>query len=170
MTMKKKTPKTKVGRRNFIKLGAAGLVASNLPLNTLAQTSAPSPSPSPTPAPRITKEMMRQAEKLIGIELTDAHAGKAGRTYPLKWRIFAATGDEVTDLAAVASIRHKQVPCGSFTGDPTDALEVTATGGTGLRYEDTFVYNWKTPAGPGCYEVFVTLADGGVHASYFVLK
>lgn len=98
------------------------------------------------------------------------NAGKAGRTYPLKWRIFAATGDEVTDLAAVASIRHKQVPCGSFTGDPTDALEVTATGGTGLRYEDTFVYNWKTPAGPGCYEVFVTLADGGVHASYFVLK
>jgi Asp-tRNA(Asn)/Glu-tRNA(Gln) amidotransferase A subunit family amidase len=81
--MKKKTqkPKANVGRRNFVKLlpalGAAGLVASNLPLEALAQTSSPSPSPSPTPGPRITKEMMRQAEKLIGIELTDAQEAMA---------------------------------------------------------------------------------------------
>src|SRR5688572_16334663 len=81
--MKKKTQKVKanVGRRNFVKLlpalGAAGLVASKLPLDTLAQTATPSPSPSPTPAPRITKEMMRQAEKLIGIELTDAQEAMA---------------------------------------------------------------------------------------------
>src|SRR5688500_7326333 len=81
--MKKKTQKAKanVGRRNFVKLlpalGAAGLVASKLPLDTLAQSAIPSPSPSPTPAPRITKEMMRQAEKLIGIELTDAQEAMA---------------------------------------------------------------------------------------------
>jgi Asp-tRNA(Asn)/Glu-tRNA(Gln) amidotransferase A subunit family amidase len=81
--MKKKTQKAKanVGRRNFVKLlpalGAAGLVASKLPVDTLAQTATPSPSPSPTPAPRITKEMMRQAEKLIGIELTDAQEAMA---------------------------------------------------------------------------------------------
>lgn len=85
--MKKKTQKTKanVGRRNFVKLlpalGAAGLVASKLPLDTLAQTATPSPvpspSPSPTPPPRITKEMMKQAEKLIGIELTDAQEAMA---------------------------------------------------------------------------------------------
>src|SRR5205807_3619547 len=41
----------------------------------IAQTSTPTPSPSPRPSPtpplRITKEMMRNAEKLIGIELTD---------------------------------------------------------------------------------------------------
>jgi Asp-tRNA(Asn)/Glu-tRNA(Gln) amidotransferase A subunit family amidase len=56
-------------------LGAAGLTASKLPLDALAQT--PSPSPSPTPALRITKEMMHQAEKLIGIELTDAQEAMA---------------------------------------------------------------------------------------------
>jgi Asp-tRNA(Asn)/Glu-tRNA(Gln) amidotransferase A subunit family amidase len=70
-----------VGRRKFVKmlpaLGAAGLAATKLPLETLAQTPSPSPSPSPTPAPRITKEMMRQAEKLIGIELTDAQEAMA---------------------------------------------------------------------------------------------
>jgi Asp-tRNA(Asn)/Glu-tRNA(Gln) amidotransferase A subunit family amidase len=78
--------KTKTTRRAFVKLmGAAGLAATNLPLDALAQTPSPtpvpspvpSPSPSPTPTPRITKEMMHQAEKLIGIELTDAQEALA---------------------------------------------------------------------------------------------
>src|SRR5436190_23735630 len=72
--------KTSESRRSFVKLlpalGAAGLAASNLPINTLAQTPGsspvPSPSPSPTPAPRITKDMLHVAEKLIGIEFNDA--------------------------------------------------------------------------------------------------
>ena len=65
-------------RRTFVKLlpaaGAAGVAVSRAPLTALAQTPSPTPaaSPTPTPAPqRVTKEMMRNAEKLIGIELTD---------------------------------------------------------------------------------------------------
>src|SRR6185437_2204013 len=69
--------KNKTTRRTFVKLlpalGAAGLTATNLPLAALAQT----PSPSPTPPLRVTKEMMHQAEKLIGIELTDAQEAMA---------------------------------------------------------------------------------------------
>ena len=80
-TQKPRSEKTRVGRRNFVKLlpalGAASLVASKLPLEALAQTPSPTPSPSPTPAPRITKEMMHQAEKLIGIELNDAQEAMA---------------------------------------------------------------------------------------------
>ncbi|HJS23437.1 MAG TPA: amidase [Pyrinomonadaceae bacterium] len=76
-----KKTKTATSRRKFLKvlpaLGAAGLTASKMPLDVLAQTPAPSPSPSPTPTQRITKEMMRQAEKLIGIELTDAQEAMA---------------------------------------------------------------------------------------------
>ena len=52
-------------------IGVGGLVASKVPLEAIAQT------PSPTPAQRITKEMMKQAEKLIGIELTDAQEAMA---------------------------------------------------------------------------------------------
>ena len=66
----------KTTRRTFVKLLpalGAGLAVTKLPLDGLAQT----PSPSPTPAPRITKEMMHQAEKLIGIELTDAQEAMA---------------------------------------------------------------------------------------------
>ena len=87
MKKSKKTPIKKPGvdRRAFVKLlpavGVAGLAATKLPLDVLAQTPTPtpvpSPSPSPTPPLRITKEMMHQAEKLIGIELTDAQEAMA---------------------------------------------------------------------------------------------
>src|SRR3982750_870520 len=72
-----------VERRSFVKLlpalGVAGLAASNLPQASLAQTPTPtpSPSPSPTPAPRITKEMLHTAEKLFGLEFTDAQEAMA---------------------------------------------------------------------------------------------
>lgn len=67
-------------RRTFVKLlpaaGAAGVAVTKAPLTALAQSPTPTPLPSPaatpTPTPqRITKDMMRNAEKLIGIELTD---------------------------------------------------------------------------------------------------
>lgn len=92
--MKKKrtesnTPKTKensktgVDRRSFVKLlpalGAAGIAAANLPSAAVAQTPTPLPSPSPSPTPplRITKEMLHTAEKLIGLEFTDAQEAMA---------------------------------------------------------------------------------------------
>ena len=75
--METKIKKFRVGRRSFIRLlSALGVTAAS---NTapLAQAPSPTPSPSPTPAPRITKEMMHEAEKLIGIELTDAQEAMA---------------------------------------------------------------------------------------------
>src|SRR5689334_2852735 len=84
--MKKTKPnkqRTGVDRRTFVKalpaLGIAGVAATQMPLNALAQTPTPtpSPSPSPTPALRVTKEMLHQTEKLIGVELTDAQEAMA---------------------------------------------------------------------------------------------
>jgi hypothetical protein len=99
------------------------------------------------------------------------NTGQAGRTYPVKFQIRDQNGALVTSLAAVSSIKHQPVTCGEFMGDPTDALETTATGGTSLRFEgDQFIYNWKTPTMAGCYELFVTLADGGVHSANFSLR
>src|SRR5689334_10126890 len=80
---KKKPGKKRAGldRRTFVKalpaLAIAGVAATQMPLNALAQTPTPSPSPSPTPAQRVTKEMLDQTEKLIGIELTDAQEAMA---------------------------------------------------------------------------------------------
>jgi hypothetical protein len=80
----KKPKRTSINRRNFVKVlpaaGAAAIVASKAPLKSLAQTPSPTPGPSPSPAPmRITKEMMHNAEKLIGIEFTDAQEAMALR-------------------------------------------------------------------------------------------
>ncbi|MDX6384974.1 MAG: hypothetical protein QOK48_2547 [Blastocatellia bacterium] len=84
--MKKRVTKTsgtarekregRLNRRSFVKLlpaaGAAGLTVSGLPLRTLGQTPTTTPTPRPSPTQlRITKEMMHNAEKVIGIEFTD---------------------------------------------------------------------------------------------------
>jgi Asp-tRNA(Asn)/Glu-tRNA(Gln) amidotransferase A subunit family amidase len=68
--------KTSINRRNFVKLlpaaGAAGLTISSLPLPALSQTPTPTPTPRPSPTPmRINKDMLRNTEKVIGIDLTD---------------------------------------------------------------------------------------------------
>ena len=78
----KKTKRTSIDRRNFVKLipaaGAAGLAVSTSPLKAFAQTPTPTPSPAVSPAAspsatpmRISKDMLHTAEKLIGIELND---------------------------------------------------------------------------------------------------
>ncbi|HET6668884.1 MAG TPA: hypothetical protein VFH15_01510, partial [Pyrinomonadaceae bacterium] len=76
----------KLNRRTFVKLvpalGVAAATMPNIASKSLAQnptptptpTPSPSPTPTPTPAPlRVNKEMMRGAEQLFGLELTDGH-------------------------------------------------------------------------------------------------
>ncbi|HEY8187259.1 MAG TPA: amidase [Pyrinomonadaceae bacterium] len=72
-----------LNRRTFVRLvpalGAVALATPKLKIvSALAQGPSPTPSPSPSPAPlRVTKDMLRQAEKLIGVELTDAQEAMA---------------------------------------------------------------------------------------------
>jgi predicted dienelactone hydrolase len=99
------------------------------------------------------------------------NTGRAGRTYPVKFQIRDENGTHVTSLGAVNSIKFLSVSCGPLSGDPSDPLETTATGDTSLRFEDDqFVYNLTTPSRAGCYELVVTLADGGTHRANFSLK
>lgn len=60
------------------------------------------------------------------------------------------------------------------SGGVEDAIEVTATGGTALRYDSTggqFTYNWQTPKGAGsCYTVTVTLVGGQTITAHFRTK
>jgi hypothetical protein len=98
---------------------------------------------------------------------------KAGSTVPLKFEIFAGS-NELTDTANVQSLGAKLVACGTFSGDSIDEIELTATGGTALRYDTTagqYIYNWKTPTGAAkCYIVTMTTDDGSKLSAQFKTK
>jgi hypothetical protein len=90
-------------------------------------------------------------------------ATRAGGTLPLKWTLADKEGLGVTDLAAVASILYKPTSCAAFATDRADASTAEAVGGSRLRYDTDsiqYVFNWKTPAVPGCYSLFVTTDTG----------
>ncbi len=101
---------------------------------------------------------------------------KNGSTVPVKFELFKGT-TELTSTSAVTSIKATPISCGTLSGDPEDAIETTATGGTSLRYDATagqFIYNWTTPKGASqvgkCYSLTMTAADSSTITAYFKLK
>ena len=96
---------------------------------------------------------------------------KGGSTVPLKFEVFS--DHELTDTSVVASFKQQQVTCPGASAI-TDAIEVTSTGGTNLRYDSTsgqFIQNWQTPKIAGaCYVVTMTTQDGSKLQANFKLK
>jgi len=98
---------------------------------------------------------------------------RAGATVPLRFEVFTPER-EITDTAVVSSVTMNQVACHNGMGLGFDPVELTTTGGTGLRYAEDqgqFILNWKTPRKPGtCAQVTVTTLDGSSLVANFKLK
>ena len=104
---------------------------------------------------------------------TIVNGGKAGKKYPVKWRLSDAGGVNVSSLSSFRALELKPTSCDAFAVEPIDALEIDTTAGAGLRYDTStsqFIYNWATPSVPGCYTLFLTLADGTSHPAFFNLR
>lgn len=97
---------------------------------------------------------------------------KGGQSVPLKWSLPNGSGGFISSLGVVQSIRQSTIACAS--GTPTDEIEATTTGASGLRYDSTanqFIYNWQSPKGAGsCYKVTATLTDGSAKSALFRTK
>jgi hypothetical protein len=98
---------------------------------------------------------------------------KAGRSVPLKFEVFDNSNVEQTSTSIVESFKAQKINCATLQGEPVDPIEVTNTGGTGLRYDTEqglFVQNWKTPSQAGsCYQVTLATTDGSSISAYFRL-
>jgi YVTN family beta-propeller protein len=98
------------------------------------------------------------------------NTGHAGSTYPVKWQLTNSSGTQITTLSAVVSITYESVSCSTFAGNPTDALPAGSTGGSSLRYDGQYIFNWATPSQAGCYDLFLTLNSGQVFVAHFNLS
>jgi alpha-tubulin suppressor-like RCC1 family protein len=94
---------------------------------------------------------------------------KGGSTVPIKFQVFAGATELTDSSIVVQPLTATQAAC---SGGPTDTIELTATGGTSLRYGGGhFIFNWKTPKMPGyCYSVTVRFTNGGSLSANFELR
>jgi hypothetical protein len=88
----------------------------------------------------------------------------AGSAVPMKWRLFKASGQEVTDPASVTGIRSYAINCTSRSR--TDSSQETVALGKNVVTYDAqakqFIFNWKTQKTwvTSCRRLEVTFSGG----------
>ncbi len=103
-----------------------------------------------------------------GVAMEGTNTKRAGITVPLRFE-FLAGDTEITDASTITMSAKKYTTCGGWGHGGTD-VELASAGGSKLRYDDVegqFVFNWRTPAGGGCYAVTATSTDGSSITAQF---
>jgi predicted extracellular nuclease len=94
---------------------------------------------------------------------------KAGQGIPVK---FSLSGNQGLGVLAPGYPKSEAIAC--TPGAPTDGIETTTAGKSGLTYDhdtDTYTYVWKTTKAWAntCRQLVLKLKDGTVHLAYFRL-
>jgi Big-like domain-containing protein len=96
---------------------------------------------------------------------------KAGQAVPEKWQLFDSLSQPVSDPTSFVTFSSYQVSCGTWTGDPTSAIDQTVTGSSGLQYlgSGNWQFNWATNKtwAATCRTAVLTLKDGSTHIANF---
>lgn len=106
--------------------------------------------------------------------LPNINTVKNGPTVPVKWKLQGQGGADIKDVRGVSGFKAWPINCSDVAAAAEAPIEVTATGGTSLRYDLTalqYVFNWQTPKTSGaCYRLDVSFVDGQTKNAFFKLK
>jgi uncharacterized repeat protein (TIGR01451 family) len=98
--------------------------------------------------------------------------GPAGRTFPVKFALYDASGAFIGDPDAITAVGIVSAACGTLAGD-VDGEETSVDAG-GLKYDalsGVWHFNWQTTRSQvGCWLLEVHLADRSVHRVAFELR
>jgi hypothetical protein len=98
---------------------------------------------------------------------------KAGQPVPVKW-LLTMNGAPVSDPASFVGLSSYAVECSSGVGSIDDAIDQTATGGSGLQDNGggNWQINWKTLSSykNNCRAIVVKFSDGSSATANFKFK
>jgi hypothetical protein len=99
------------------------------------------------------------------IKMNKDNKAKAGRTVPVKWKLFQASdGSKVSDFTSFVALKTYEVDCTTLEGDISTAVVENSAGKSTLKYQGNgkWRFNWKTPKlyKGTCRMMFVEFSDG----------
>ncbi len=177
------------GSGNAVIFGASGACSYNTSTGVVSMTAVGTCTVTADQAGNTNYEAATQATQIFTVPRLEirgfyapvdmngvVNAVKAGSIVPLKFEIFAGS----TELTDTSNVRFVVTKVNCTSGAIEDTIEITTTGGTSLRYDNTsgqYIQNWKTPTGVGaCYKVsvYTVAADGSKTSNeliaYFRMK
>ena len=101
--------------------------------------------------------------------MTTVNTVQAGSGVPVK---FSLSGYQGLSIVATGYPKLSTLACSALGTDPTDAIETTTSGNSGINYDSTndqYTYVWKTQKGWAgtCGQLDVKLIDNTTHSAYF---
>ncbi|WP_407543033.1 PxKF domain-containing protein (plasmid) [Deinococcus radiomollis] len=95
------------------------------------------------------------------------NSGKAGRAYPVK---FTLTGQSSLNVLVPGYPKVTTIDCSATALVAENATTVSAVSNTGLKFDGSYTFVWKTDKTPGCYQLNVQLNDKTDHYALFNLR